>query len=187
MRRTLLRRPSPAMVVACIALTVALGGTSYATVSQRLAQNSVGTSQLRDNSVTAAKIRANAVTSAKVRDFGLRRWDFKRRDLPRGETGPPGPAGVVGDLVRRESSTTVPGNVPNGLYITRAIQQRCESGERAIAGGSSWSSDANEEELNTVYSRPMIEKGKSVGWRARGGSDHGDDRIFTVQVLCAKG
>ena len=32
--RKLLRRPSPAMVVACLALLVALGGTSVAAVSQ---------------------------------------------------------------------------------------------------------------------------------------------------------
>jgi hypothetical protein len=186
MRRTFIRRPSPAMFVACIALTVALGGTSYATVSQRIARNSVGTIQLRNSAVTPAKIRDNAVTSAKVRDFSLRLWDFKRGDIPRGPAGPPGPAGVVGDIGARQSSTTVPGNAPNGLYVTRAIQQRCESGERAVAGGSSWSSDVNEEELITVYSRALVENGKPVGWRARGGSDQRGDRIFTVQVLCAK-
>ena len=36
--RKLLRRPSPAMIVACIALLVALGGTSVAAVNQ-LARN----------------------------------------------------------------------------------------------------------------------------------------------------
>jgi hypothetical protein len=187
MRRTLLRRPSPAMIVACAALAVALGGTSYATVSERLARNSVGTLQLRNNAVTPAKIRDNAVTSAKVRDFSLRLWDFKRGDIPKGPAGPAGPAGVVGDMVARDASTTVPGNIANGLYVTRAIQRRCDPGERAIAGGSSWSSDVNEEELITVYSRPLVENGKPVGWRARGGSDQKDDRIFTVEVLCAKG
>ena len=40
--RKVLRRPSPAMVVACLALLVALGGTSVAAVSQ-VARNSVGT------------------------------------------------------------------------------------------------------------------------------------------------
>jgi hypothetical protein len=166
------------MVVACIALTAALAPASYATVSQLIPRNSVGTAQLRTNSVT----------SDKVRDFTLRGWDFKRGDLPRGPAGPQGPPGVVGSVQLRESSTTVPAaEAGNGLYVTRAIQIKCESGERAIAGGSSWSSDTNEEELMTVYSRPVVEDGKPVGWRARGGSDLGADRIFTVQVLCAKG
>ena len=41
MHRLVEHRPSPAMVVACIALLVALGGTSIAAVSA-LAPNSVG-------------------------------------------------------------------------------------------------------------------------------------------------
>ena len=44
MRRILRHRPSPALVVACLALTIALGGTSYAAVT--LPRNSVGTPQL---------------------------------------------------------------------------------------------------------------------------------------------
>jgi hypothetical protein len=58
-------RPSPAMVVACIALLVALGGTSVAAVSQ-LASNSVGTAQLKNNAVTTPKIKNNAVTAPKI-------------------------------------------------------------------------------------------------------------------------
>jgi hypothetical protein len=44
-------RPSPAMVVACIALAISLGGTSYAAMT--LPRNSVGTSQLKRNAVTS--------------------------------------------------------------------------------------------------------------------------------------
>ena len=84
MRRIPLRRPSPAMVVACLALTLSLAGTSYATVS--LARDSVGTVQLKNN----------AVTSQKIRDFSLRQWDFKRGQLPPGPAGPQGPAGPPG-------------------------------------------------------------------------------------------
>ena len=63
------------MIVACIALLVALGGTSVAAVSQ-LARNSVGTPQLRDGAVTNPKIRNNAVNSAKVAARSLLRSDF---------------------------------------------------------------------------------------------------------------
>ena len=41
MKKILRRLPSPAMVVACAALTVALGGTGYAAI--KLPRNSVGT------------------------------------------------------------------------------------------------------------------------------------------------
>ena len=173
------RRPTPAMVVACIALIAALTPTSYAAVASQLVPK---------DSVGAAQLRKNSVTSDEVRDFTLRAWDFKRGTLPRGPAGPQGPPGVIGDVSVRQSSTTVPAASPgNGLYVTRAVQIKCESGERAIAGGANWSSDRNEEELVTVYSHPVMENKKAVGWRARGGSDMNADRIFTVQVLCAKG
>jgi hypothetical protein len=49
-------RPSPAMVVAAIALLVALAGTSVAAVSIVIPRNSVGALQLKPNSVNASKI-----------------------------------------------------------------------------------------------------------------------------------
>jgi hypothetical protein len=58
------RRPSPALIVAIIALIAALTGTSYAAV--KLGKNSVGTKQLKSKSVTTGKIANNAVTGVKV-------------------------------------------------------------------------------------------------------------------------
>ncbi len=63
--RSTFRMPSAAMVVACIGLTVALGGTGLAAGSA-VPKNSVGTAQLKNNAVTAAKIASNGVTSAKI-------------------------------------------------------------------------------------------------------------------------
>jgi hypothetical protein len=162
-----LRRPSAAMVIACVALAVALSPASYATVSQLLPADSVGTPQLK----------MEAVTSNKVRDFSLRKWDFRKGDLE----------GLVGDTTLRQSSVAVPAGpvAHNGLYVTRVIQVKCQPGERALSGGTNWSTDDNGEELTTVYSRPVIENGVPVGWRARGGSDVGASRVFTVEVLCA--
>ena len=90
--RKLLRRPSPAMVVASLALLVALGGTSMAAATQ-LARNSVGTPQLKDAAVSNPKIKNNAVNSAKVANKSLLRSDFAPGQLPAGPTGPQGPAG----------------------------------------------------------------------------------------------
>jgi hypothetical protein len=162
-----LRRPSAAMVVACIALTVALAPASYATVSLLLPADSVGTTQLK----------MDAVTSNKVRDFSLRRWDFKKGDLQ----------GLLGEVRLRQGSVSVPAGpiAHNGLYVTRVIQIKCLPGEQAISGGTSWSSDKDGEELTTVYSKPLMENGVPVGWRARGASDVGAARVFSVQVLCA--
>ena len=49
-----MRRPSPAFVIACIALFAALSGTGYA--ATKLATNSVGTVQLQRNAVVSSKI-----------------------------------------------------------------------------------------------------------------------------------
>src|ERR671934_2691619 len=141
MHRTL-GRPSPALVIACVALFVSLGGTGYAVL--RLPANSVGTAQLKNN----------AVTSRKVRNFSLRAADFARGQLPRGPRGPSGPVGPAGatgatgatgpqgpagapasasTITLRTSAVHVPGNTAaNGSYATRSVQVNCNSDERAL-------------------------------------------------------
>jgi hypothetical protein len=96
--------PSPAMLVACVALTVALGGVSYAATV--LPNNSVGTAQLKQkavsaaklkkNAVTAGKVRKNAITTTKVKDGTLLAHDFHAGQLPAGPQGPAGAAGPQG-------------------------------------------------------------------------------------------
>jgi len=110
MRRMLPHRPSPAMVIACVALAIALGGTSYAAI--RLPANSVGTKQLK----------RNAVNSAKVKNFSLLRADFKRGQLPAGPRGPqgipgtPGATGAKGDKGDPGSTTGPAGGDLTGSY-----------------------------------------------------------------------
>lgn len=84
MKRNWKPRISPAMVVACLALLIGLGGTGYAALT--LPANSVGTLQLK----------ANAVTSTKVKNGSLLKADFKAGQIPAGPVGPAGPAGPAG-------------------------------------------------------------------------------------------
>ena len=86
--------PSPAMIVACCALVVALGGVSYA--AGVLPKNSVGTMQLQKTAVTAAKLRNSAVTGAKVKDGTLTASKFRAGQLPAGPQGPKGDKGDQG-------------------------------------------------------------------------------------------
>jgi hypothetical protein len=92
MKRLRRYRPSPALVVASIALAIALGGTSYAAVV--LPRNSVGTPQLKNN----------AVTSLKVLNGSLRAADFAAGQIPAGPPGPQGPAGPSGPAGASASS-----------------------------------------------------------------------------------
>jgi hypothetical protein len=71
--------PSPALVVAVIALIVALGGTGYAAVT--LPAHSVGNQQLKRRAVTTSKIHRNAVTGSKVKNNTLRGRDINELTL----------------------------------------------------------------------------------------------------------
>ena len=115
--------PSPAMLVACLALVVGLGGTSYAGLV-RVPVNSIGTAQLR----------ANAVVSSKVTDGSLLATDFKPGQLPsgppgpKGDTGEPGPPGLSGyQIVMGRSIQT------NSIY--NSVSMDCPPGKKAIGGG----------------------------------------------------
>ncbi len=72
--RILRRRPSPAIVISCVALFMSLGGVGYA--ATELPHNSVGTWQLRDGAVSYTKIQPGAVGNvrANVRQIQERIW-----------------------------------------------------------------------------------------------------------------
>jgi hypothetical protein len=80
-------RPSPATVLAAVALLLAMAGSGYAAAT--LPRNSVGPRQLQNNTVT----------SSKVKNHSLLRVDFAAGQIPagpRGAVGPPGPPGPAG-------------------------------------------------------------------------------------------
>ena len=138
------RRASPALVVSIIALSVALGGTSYAAIV--IPANSVGTKQ----------IKKNAVTSAKVKDGSLLLADFGAGQLPAGATGATGAAGATGTTgatgaTGPKGEKGDPGTNGTNGATTVAVRQspstpvaasaivsataQCLPGERATGGG----------------------------------------------------
>lgn len=81
MKRIAALRPSPALVIACIALFVALGGVSYGLAtgsidSREIADNTIRSKDIRNNSVYTRDIRNND-----VRDIDIRNGTIKGRDL----------------------------------------------------------------------------------------------------------
>ena len=98
MHRLTSSRPSPAMIVALVALGVALGGTSYAAVT------------LPKNSVSSRQLKNNSITSPKVKDRSLKAQDFAQGELPagaKGADGAPGPKGDRGPPGERGATGTV--------------------------------------------------------------------------------
>ena len=194
--RKLLRRPSPAMFVASLALLVALGGTSMAAATQ-LARNSVGTPQLKDAAVSNPKIKNNAVNSAKVANKSLLRSDFAPGQLPAGPTGPQGPAGptgatgaagpagVIRAITSRSQSVLIVDALDNDLFTTASVQALCVSGERAISGGTGWSDTDPTLELFTGRLTPVLNASNQViGFLGSGLNDSGESSTFTVYALC---
>jgi hypothetical protein len=84
MREIRVPTPSPAMVIALLALFVALGGGAYAAL--KLPKNSVGPAQLKKNSVTSTKVKDGALLAA----------DFRAGQLPAGPKGADGAQGQPG-------------------------------------------------------------------------------------------
>jgi hypothetical protein len=160
-----LRPPSPALVVACLALAISLSGTAYA-VSTALPRNSVGTLQLK----------SNAVTSAKVKNASLLKTDFAPGQIPAGPTGPPGPAGASGWQV-------ISGSGVSNSTSPKTQQQDCPAGKRTVGGGAVITGTSTNTFLS--ISRPTD---PGTGWTATGReSTGGNAGNWAVQtwVLCA--
>lgn len=106
MRKILRRMPSPSMVVSCIALAVALGGTSYAAIT--LPRNSVGALQLRANAVNAKKLQARSVGPAKLQNNAVSERNV-RNDSLTGAKISEATLGEVPSAAKATDSTTVAG------------------------------------------------------------------------------
>ena len=123
------RLPSPAMIVACVALVVALGGVSYAAAV--LPAGSVGTAQLQMKAVTASKLKKNAVTGRKVKNGSLLAADFAAGQLPAGPQGPKGDTGAPGisgyEIVYGAEVEIAPGQFG-------VADLDCPAGKKVIAG-----------------------------------------------------
>lgn len=198
--------PSPALVIASIALAVSIGGTSYAVTALPLA--SVGTAELKNG----------AVTSSKIRDGSLRAEDFAADELPVGETGlpgadgapgpagavgpagPPGPAGVRGERgppgppgptgpagqngspgtsVHSATGTIQPG-------ATQSLVALCDEGEHAT-GGSVAVTSGPADGLVLEGEGPQPDSGgvPPNSWVASASSEGAKPISWAVRVVCA--
>ena len=182
-----IRRPSPAMGVALLALFIGLSGTSFAAVRDFLPQNSVGTTQLKNDSVTRAKIAHHSITSVLIKPGGLTASDFAAGQLPagpKGATGPAGPAGVPG--AKGDKGDQGPAGVVGTMKVvtervwipaghSSSVSIVGTTHQQAIAAGTSWAPD-EEGLLATVSVRPIIGgSDQPIGYEAHGynGTAHG--------------
>ena len=178
-------RPSPAMIVACVALTVALGGGSYAATN---------TTTLSKAGVKAAKSNAQAAGPRGPRGF---RGPRGLRGLPgpKGAPGAPGPAGPAGPagaagasatalwamidsngtLIRNKGVTSAQ-KLGTGQYQVIFNQAVTNCTSLATLYGSSGEVASTPDILGVVAGRVNVNTFNSAGTAT--------DRVFQVAVFC---
>lgn len=92
MRRRFSVVPSPAMVVACIAVVLAMTGSAFA------ARALITGADIKDGSITRADLSGGTLKSLKGKHGPAGRDGFTGARGPQGDTGPPGPAGPTGPV-----------------------------------------------------------------------------------------
>lgn len=98
------RHLSPALVISCLALLAAVGGTGYAAI--KLPPGSVGTKQLKNGAVIASKVKPRSLLAKNFKSGQLPRGLRGVAGLPgaagpQGPGGPQGPQGAKGDPATR--------------------------------------------------------------------------------------
>ena len=176
-----------ANIMSLVAVSIALGGTSYAA---SLANNSVGSAQIKTGAVKNSDLGASAVTSGKVRNGSLLAKDFKTGELPRGlpgangtngangtpgatgpagPTGPQGPTGSVGAATVQFEQAAA--DLANGANQNYGVF--CPAGQQAIAGGGRGDDTLSEETIltntrpaiSTTNTEPPTDGQSFTGWR----------------------
>jgi hypothetical protein len=123
-------RPSPALVVASLALFVALGGVAYG-----VAENSIGTRAIKDGSVHSRDVRNDSLLGSDIKNGTVRGVDVHRgaigsSDVADGSLrGGDLAVGTVGDreIADAELDPRRLGGVAAGRYVRDVRQVRVQS------------------------------------------------------------
>jgi hypothetical protein len=132
MGRLLRRRPSPAMLVALLALFVALGGSTYAATKIRardIRTGAVGSRAIANNSIRSSDIRNAVVTGQDVKDDSLTNADIDNTSLR-------ALSASSATTATRATNATNAGNADrlDGIDSTSFTRRACTSSSGAIKG-----------------------------------------------------
>ena len=130
------RRPSPATVLASLALFISLGGVSYGVATKQIGSagiqnNSVQSRDLRDGSVLGRDITNNTVQSRDLKDNALRGVDVHDRSLGGADLAD----NTLGDREINEPQLDVQvlGGIDARSYVKRVTRVETKSANDATA------------------------------------------------------
>jgi len=190
-------RPSPALVISCLALFLALTGSAFAVGiaknsvrSAQIVDGTVRTIDLRDNSVNAPKIAPaavgneeiaeNAVESPEVAPDSLTSQDLGAASVASSEVvdqsltvNDLGPDSVGSSELRTVSVRTNSATVAKDANGTVTVQ--CAAGEQVLSGGGQPGHFGTE----MTSSRPS-----GNGWQYQAQNKTGGPETLTVFALC---
>jgi hypothetical protein len=162
------------MVVACVALIVALGGTGYAatqlppkSVGQKQLRNgAVGNLQLRDRAITAGKLHKDAVTSDAIRNGAVKAADLAQGILP----------AATSSVHQASGDAIAPGAVGSASAA-------CDPGQRATGGGGGFAGPAvtNDKMVDSI---PVGDERPTIRWRVSLFNGGTQPRTPVAYVLC---
>jgi hypothetical protein len=203
-------RPSPAMVVALIALFVALGGSSYAALTingKNIKNRSIAGKKLKNRTITQKKVKRNTLGGAVINESRLGQVPSAAEadnatnaanaaNAAVAASVADGSIGAAALKTIRVRATQL--NIADGT--TNAVTVQCAAGERAIGGGvrfiqfNATAAPPPPPDLTIASSRPVSDGGDPqvptgqtlTGWRGAATNQAGGTVTanFVVYVLC---
>jgi hypothetical protein len=170
-------RPSPALLVAVIALFVSLGGIGYAAskiTTSDIKNGAVTTKKLHNKAVTTKKIKNNAVTGAKAKESSFGQVPDAAHannadnatNANSANTANGVAAGSVGAAGLKNTYTAVSGGTAAGANTYASGQADCNAGDKVLGGGYAWLANPGTD-AGTEYSTPDPFGDNPVRWIAK--------------------
>lgn len=136
-------RPSPALIVAILAMVVALGGTSYAAL--KIPSNSVGTKQLKKKAVGTKQLKMKAVGSGQLKSDSVGADQLGPGSVDTAAIVDAAVTKAKIDPAALQNSTVVRTFLANtaGNGTLGEATSSCDAGEILVGGGGGWVNNSN--------------------------------------------